>query len=90
MGDDAEYYFETMMEDPEFRRKLEELEDKRKHEERFRYLVKKHRKAVRFLSQPTTGPHNLTKNQICDQLGIHRSVYYACIESDNDSNDKLE
>jgi len=33
MGNDAEYYFEMMMEDPEFRARQKELEDKRKHEE---------------------------------------------------------
>lgn len=40
MGDDAEYYYETMMEDPEFRREQKALDEKLKHEERFQYLVK--------------------------------------------------
>ena len=82
MGDDAEYYFETEMEDPEFRRKQMELEEKRKDEENFKYLVKRHKAAVLFLSKPTTKQHNLTPNQICEQLGIHKSVYYACLETD--------
>jgi hypothetical protein len=85
MGDDAEYYFETMMQDPEFRKQQKEIEEehrkKQKKEENFRYLVKKHKAAVLFLSKPTTGPHNLTPNEICKQLGISKSVYCACIKS---------
>ena len=45
MGDDAEYYFETMMEDPVFREKVRELEEecekKRQAEEKFKFLVTK-------------------------------------------------
>jgi len=85
MGDDAEYYFETMMQDPEFRKKQKELEKeyekKQKDAENFKYLVKKHKAAVLFLSKPTTSPHNLTPNEICKQLGINKSVYYACLET---------
>jgi len=81
MGDDAEYYFETMMEDPEFRQLQRELEQKREDKEKFKRLVKKHRKSVLFLSKKIPGPHNLTPNQICEQLGIHKSVYYECLKT---------
>jgi hypothetical protein len=69
------------MEDPEFRKKQKELEEKRKDAENFKYLVKKNKAAVLFLSKPTNSPHNLTPNEICKQLGIHKSVYYACLET---------
>ena len=81
MGDDAEYYYETMMEDPEFRNKQKELEEKQKDAENFKYLVKKHKAAVLFLSKPTTSLHNLSPNEICKQLGIKKSVYYGCLEA---------
>ena len=84
MDDDAEYYFETMMQDPEFRKQQEELDEehrkRQREEENFKYLVKKHKAAVLFLSKPTTGPHNLKPNDICKQLGISKSVYCACID----------